>query len=94
MVSTNCCAEKQKEQLGERETVMRLRAFSGHTITKAMLAGASPEAILMHCLPAHQGEEVEDAVIESPRGLFDQAESRLHVQKALLALLLSKDLPL
>jgi ornithine carbamoyltransferase len=52
------------------------------------MAGANADALFMHCLPAHRGEEVTEDVLESPVSVvFDQAENRLHVQKALLALL-------
>ncbi len=55
-----------------------------------MFAQARPDAVFMHCLPAHRGEEVTEEVIESPRSVvFDQAENRLHAQKALLLMLLS-----
>jgi ornithine carbamoyltransferase len=74
----------------ESEAVARLEAFEPYQVDEAMLAWARPDAIFMHCLPAHRGEEVADAVIESPRSVvFDQAENRLHAQKALLLMLLS-----
>jgi len=58
-------------------------------VSQSLFALARPDAIFMHCLPAHRGEEVTDEVIESPRSLvFDQAENRLHAQKALLLMLL------
>jgi ornithine carbamoyltransferase len=54
------------------------------------MAAARPDAVFMHCLPAHRGDEVSDAVIESPQSVvFEQAENRLHAQKALLLMLLS-----
>jgi len=73
----------------ESEAAARLEAFEPYRVDEAMFAWARPDAIFMHCLPAHRGEEVVDAVIESPRSVvFDQAENRLHAQKALLLMLL------
>jgi ornithine carbamoyltransferase len=73
----------------ESESASRARAFGPYQIDEAMLSKARPDAIFMHCLPAHRGEEVTDAVMESPQSVvFDQAENRLHAQKALLLLLL------
>jgi ornithine carbamoyltransferase len=73
----------------EAENAKRLAAFHGWTVNAAMLAPASPQAIVLHCLPAHRGEEIDDATIEGPRSrVWDQAENRLHVQKALLVWLL------
>jgi ornithine carbamoyltransferase len=73
----------------ESEAAARLEAFEPYQIDEAMFAWARPDAVFMHCLPAHRGEEVVDAVIESPRSVvFDQAENRLHAQKALLLMLL------
>jgi ornithine carbamoyltransferase len=73
----------------ESEAETRAGAFGSYQVNEAMFAKARPDAIFMHCLPARRGEEVADAVIESKRSVvFDQAENRLHVQKALLIALL------
>lgn len=73
----------------EPERAARLRAFSGYTIDTALVRHASPDAIVMHCLPAHRGEEITGEVLESPQSIvWDQAENRLHAQKALLARLI------
>ncbi len=79
----------------EEERSERLDAFRPFTINKKLLSLASPDCIVMHCLPAHRGEEIEDEVIHSPQSvIFDQAENRLHIQKALLCSLLeSVDIP-
>jgi ornithine carbamoyltransferase len=69
----------------EAEADERRRAFAGYQVTEALLERAAPDAIFMHCLPAHRGEEVAAAVIDSPRSVvFQQAENRLHSEKALL----------
>ncbi len=73
----------------EEEAETRRRAFAGYLVDDAVMEGAAADAIFLHCLPAHRGEEVTDAVIEGPRSrVWDEAENRLHVQKALLALLM------
>jgi ornithine carbamoyltransferase len=67
----------------------RVEGFAGWTVNEAMMSRANPGAIVLHCLPAHRGEEIDDATIEGPRSrVWDQAENRLHVQKALLVWLL------
>ncbi len=74
----------------EHEAAERLAAFKGFQVNDELFVHAAPEAIFMHCLPAHRGEEVTDAVMESSRSVvFDEAENRLHAQKALLLMLLS-----
>jgi ornithine carbamoyltransferase len=74
----------------EDETARRLAAFRGFTVNDALMARAAADSAVLHCLPAHRGEEIEDSIIESPRSrIFDQAENRLHSQKALLAFLLA-----
>jgi ornithine carbamoyltransferase len=73
----------------EKEHALRLRAFKKYQVNAKLMANAAPEAVFMHCLPAHRGEEVSEDVIDGPQSIvFDQAENRLHVQKAILALLL------
>ncbi|WP_428266047.1 ornithine carbamoyltransferase [Haliangium sp.] len=73
----------------EDDAEARRRAFSGYRVDDGMLAGADEQAIVLHCLPAHRGEEITDAVIEGPRSaVWQQAENRLHAQKALLEALL------
>ncbi len=68
---------------------LRAQVFPPFRVTEGLLAAADPSAVFMHCLPAHRGQEVTDAVIDSPQSVaFDQAENRLHVQKALLLLLM------
>ena len=73
----------------EDESVVRAEAFEGYVIDRELMRLADEDAIFLHCLPAHRGEEVEAEVFEGPQSrVFDQAENRLHVQKALLAKLL------
>ncbi len=73
----------------EAEQEKRRRDFADFQVNEALLARASARAVVMHCLPAHRGEEITDAVLDGPRSVvFAQAENRLHVQKALLVRLL------
>ena len=85
VVNTDVWASMGQE--GEAEA--RRNAFKGYTVDADLMKLADPKAIFLHCLPAHRGEEVTDEVIEGPQSrVFDEAENRLHVQKALLATLL------
>jgi ornithine carbamoyltransferase len=72
----------------EHEVRERERAFSGYQVNHALMARAEPGALFMHCLPAHRGEEVSAGVLDGPTSVvFDQAENRLHAQKAVLSML-------
>jgi ornithine carbamoyltransferase len=72
----------------EEETKARIRVMSPYAVTGKVFAAAKPDALFMHCLPAHAGEEVTQEVLDNPRSIiFDQAENRLHMQKAILATL-------
>ncbi len=73
----------------EKEMVRRKKAFAKYRITKKILDKCQPGCMVMHCLPAHRGEEVDADVIDSPQSIiFDQAENRLHVQKAVMCALM------
>ena len=74
----------------EAEADERRRIFKVYQVNEALFARAKADAVFMHCLPAHRGEEVTDAVIDSPRSVvFDQAENRLPAQKAVVAALMA-----
>ncbi|AOV17707.1 ornithine carbamoyltransferase [Acidihalobacter aeolianus] len=73
----------------EEEQARRAAAFAAYQIDKQLMAAAAPDALFMHCLPAHRGEEVSADVIDGPQSVvWDEAENRLHAQKALLEFLL------
>ena len=75
----------------EAEQKRRLAAFAGWTLSEDAFADAAPGAIVLHCLPAHRGEEISEQLLEGPRSVvWAQAENRLHVQKALMLFLLGK----
>jgi ornithine carbamoyltransferase len=86
VISTDVFASMGQE--GEAEA--RRATFAGYCIDEALMKGAAPGAIVLHCLPAHRGEEISDDVIEGPQSrVWQQAENRLHAQKALLEALLA-----
>ena len=73
----------------EAETEERLRVFPAYQVNARLVEAAKPDVMVMHCLPAHRGQEITDEVMDGPHSIvFDQAENRLHAQKAILALLM------
>lgn len=75
----------------EDEAAERLKRFEGFEVNAALMSAANPQAIFMHCLPAHRGEEVSADVIDGPQSVvFDQAENRLHAQKAIMISLMGR----
>ena len=73
----------------ESENEIRRQAFAAWRVNAAMMEAAKPDALFMHCLPAHRGEEVDADVIDGPQSVvWDEAENRMHVQKALMEYLL------
>ena len=72
--------------MGDGDYEARLEAFEGYGVDAALMDAANSDAVFLHCLPAHRGEEVTDAVIDGPKSLvWDEAENRIHAQKAVLA---------
>jgi ornithine carbamoyltransferase len=78
----------------EAETEARQQAFAGYRVDYRLMSAAAPEAIVLHCLPAHRGEEISEEVLEGPRSrVWNEAENRLHAQKALMAMLMGSPKP-
>ena len=79
-------------QEGEQDA--RAEAFAGYRVDEALMETCHRDALVMHCLPAHRGEEISAEVLEGPRSVvWDEAENRLHAQKALLEFLLGREVP-
>jgi ornithine carbamoyltransferase len=75
--------------MGQQDDGSKVEALKPYQVDSALLAKARPDAIVLHCLPAHRGQEITDEVMDGPQSrVFDQAENRLHAQKALMALLI------
>ena len=73
----------------EDETAARSEVFGAHALTEGLLSEGSPDAIVLHCLPAYRGKEIDAAVLDGPQSVvWDEAENRRHAQKAILTWLL------
>jgi ornithine carbamoyltransferase len=86
VTGADCVVTDTWVSMGDKDATKRRNLLKPYQVNKALMAEAKPDAIFMHCLPAHRGEEVTDEVIDGPQSVvFDEAENRLHVQKAILA---------
>jgi ornithine carbamoyltransferase len=75
----------------EKDAAKRKKAFSKYKISMKLIEKCAPKAFVMHCLPAHRGEEIDEDVIESQKSIvFREAENRMHLQKALICALMNK----
>lgn len=85
MITTDVWASMGQEQ----EQQARREAFRTYTVDRTLMSRAAADAVFLHCLPAHRGEEVSDEIIEGAQSrVWDEAENRLHVQKAIMAALM------
>ena len=86
VTGADCVVTDTWVSMGDKDRAMRLTKLKRYQVNARLVAKANPDAIFMHCLPAHRGEEVTDEIIDGPRSVvFDEAENRLHVQKGILA---------
>jgi ornithine carbamoyltransferase len=82
----HCVVTDTWVSMGDREGTKRHNLLKPYQVNTRLMAHARPDALFMHCLPAHRGEEVTDEVIDGPQSVvFDEAENRLHAQKGILA---------
>jgi ornithine carbamoyltransferase len=82
----DCVVTDTWVSMGDRDGTRRHNLLKRYQVNAALMARAKPDAIFMHCLPAHRGEEVTDEVMDGPQSVvFDEAENRLHAQKGILA---------
>ncbi len=86
VAGADCVVTDTWVSMGDTDHDARLDAFEPYQVDEALLDLAAPDSVFLHCLPAHRGEEVTDAVIDGPRSLvWDEAENRIHAQKSILA---------
>ena len=82
----DCVVTDTWVSMGDRDEGRRHNLLKRYQVNSALMARAKPDALFMHCLPAHRGEEVTDEVMDGPHSVvFDEAENRLHAQKGILA---------
>jgi len=90
----DCVVTDTWVSMGDREARQRQNLLKRYQVNAQLMAKAKPDALFMHCLPAHRGQEVTDEVIDGPQSVvFDEAENRLHAQKGLLAWCMQADAP-
>jgi len=86
VADADCVVTDTWVSMGDRDGERRHNLLKPYQVNARLMAGAKPDAIFMHCLPAHRGDEVTDEVIDGPQSVvFDEAENRLHAQKGILA---------
>ena len=86
VAGADCVVTDTWVSMGQKDAAHRRDLLTPYRVDEALMATAKPDALFMHCLPAHRGEEVTDAVIDGPRSVvWDEAENRLHTQKGILA---------
>jgi len=91
VAGAECVISDAWVSMGDEDSTKRHNLLKPYQVNARLMAGADKDAIFMHCLPAHRGEEVTDAIIDGPQSaVWDEAENRLHVQKAILAWCLGK----
>jgi ornithine carbamoyltransferase len=92
VAGADCVVTDTWISMGDRDAKRRHNLLRSYQVNARLMAKAKPDAIFMHCLPAHRGEEVTDEVIDGPQSVvFDEAENRLHAQKGILAWCLKAD---
>ncbi len=95
MQGADCVVTDTWVSMGDKDGERRHNLLQPYQVNAPLMALAKPDAIFMHCLPAHRGEEVTDEVIDGPQSVvFDEAENRLHAQKGILAWCLDAAKPL
>jgi ornithine carbamoyltransferase len=90
VAGADCVITDTWVSMGDEDAVKRHNLLRAYQVNERLMARAAKDAIFMHCLPAHRGQEVTDEVMDGPQSVvFDEAENRLHAQKAVLAWCLS-----